>query len=219
MLGVITIGLALTIVPDWFVWVGVGLLVVGALVTWWSGGLADIHGQGHGGPGAELDDVSSGDSYVGTLPTDQNTGREVRKDAWRSTAAADAAMQSGLGSGMDPTRLARAASAGVLLSGAWLAVTLATFAMEPSNHGPALRQAGAGLVVILVGVHLLTSRATRAGAGVAAVVSALFLLSLAVWWPDRTWAGVVGLVGGGVGLVAACVAAASVQVAGGRRAP
>lgn len=206
--GVCTIGLGLTVTPGWTTWMGVGMVVVGVVLMWWSGAVADIHGQEHGGPKAELDDIIENEPYRGTLPTDRHDEPDALRDAECSTPSSAYTELAQPPATVPARDVVRAAGGGVLISGAWLLVTLPRLAMEPQNHDVGLRQAVAGIALVLLGIRLLMVRGSRPAltAAAAAAVSCALLATVVIWWPASHRAATFGLVGSGLTLASVTTA-------------
>ncbi len=204
LVGMIVIGVALVTPVQWVAFVGVAIVIAGGAFAWWNGVLADAHGGGmEASTGEELPD----DAHVGTLPSDRLHDERAVTDAARTEAAA-ASVEGEARAQPRPSPLEQGRVAGGVLAigAAWLVLTLPTFALEPENHDPGLRQAAAAIVVALAAVRMVVAGPTLRWALAAAAASALLLISLAVWWPDFTGPRVAGVVGGMVALGAAASA-------------
>ncbi len=201
LVGMVVIGVALVSSVPWIAFIGAGIVIAGGTFAWWNGVLADAHG---GGMAASAEEEIPDDAHVGTLPGDRLHDERAVTDAARAEAAA-ASVEGEARVAPRPTRFERGrAAAGLLAIGAaWLVLTLPTFALEPENHDPGLRQGAAAIVVALAAVRMVVAGPTLRWALTAATASALLLVSLAIWWPDFTGPRVAGLVGGMVSLGAA----------------
>lgn len=212
LVGMVVVGVALVVTPEWLALVGAAMVVAGAAFAWWNGVLADAHGGGMSqAAAAEEDEERHDDAHVGTLPGDRlRDERAVSDAAHAEAAAASVESTEQHHPAPSPVEQGRAAAAIVGLSALWLVVTLPTFDLEPENRDAALRQAVIAIVLALAAARMVVTGPTVRWAASAAVASALLLLSLALWWPELAGPRVAGLVGGGVGLVAALSVAVAV---------
>lgn len=201
LVGMIVIGVALMTPAEWIAFVGVVIVIAGGVFAWWNGVLADAHG---GGMASTADEELPDDAHVGTLPGDRLHDERAVTDAART----EAAVASAEGSPRVPPPVSRfergrAAALVLAIGGAWLVLTLPSFALEPENHDPGLRQGAVAIVVALAAVRMVVTGPTTTWALAAGTASLLLLISLAVWWPEFTGPRVAGLVGGMVSLGAA----------------
>lgn len=201
LVGMIVIGVALVTPVQWIAFIGVVLVIAGGALAWWNGVLADAHGGGMRGEG---DDELPDDAHVGTLPGDRLEDERAVTDAARAEAAlASAEGDERVSPPLSAFDRGRAAAGALAIGAAWLVLTLPTFALEPENHDPGLRQGAVAIVVALSALRMMVAGPTLRWATAAAAASALLLVSLAIWWPELTGPRVAGLVGGMVSLGAA----------------
>ncbi|MGJ9422965.1 hypothetical protein [Aeromicrobium sp. CF3.5] len=201
LVGMIVIGVALVTPAQWIAFVGAVIVIAGGMFAWWNGVLADAHG---GGMASTAEEELPEDAHVGTLPGDRLHDERAVSDAARAEAAvASVEGEPRLSPPLSRFERGRAAALVLAVCAAWLVLTLPTFALEPENHDPGLRQAAAAIVVALAAIRMVVTGPTIRWALAAAIASLLLLVSLAVWWPDFNGPRIAGVVGGMVSLGAA----------------
>ena len=203
LVGMVVIGVALVTPAEWIAFIGAVLVIAGGAFAWWNGVLADAHG---GGMSESAEEELPDDAHLGTLPGDRLRDERAVTDAAHAEAvAASAESEEYAAPPASGFERGRAAAFALALGAAWLVLTLPTFGLEPANRDPGLRQGVAAIVLAVVAVRMVVTGPTLAWAATAVATSALFLVSLAVWWPEFDGPRVAGLVGGIVSLAAATV--------------
>jgi hypothetical protein len=173
--GMVLIGLGMVLGLAWLAWLGVAVLVVGAVVAWRAGILYDVHSSGS--LAHEMAALAAGGTVPGHAPGDLEHDEAARRHAEVVSEESRVVLASSTEAPMPP--LAPAASLMLLVLGVWTYVAhfVLHYSMSIRGQNTALRDTGLAAVIILTALFLRHVGPSRIASALALLWGGLLVLA------------------------------------------
>ena len=175
LVGMVLVGLGMVLGPAWLAWLGVALLLAGALVAWRSGILYDVHSSGS--LAHEKAALAAGGTVPGHAPGDLEHDEAASRHAEVVSEESRVALARSTGAPMPP--LAPAVSLMLLVLGVWTYVGQFVLHYTMTIHGQntALRDTGLAAAIILTALFLRHVGPSRIASSLALAWGGLLVLA------------------------------------------
>jgi hypothetical protein len=175
VVGMVLIALGMVLGVAWLAWLGVAVLVIGAVVAWRSGILYDVHSSGS--LAHEKAALAAGGTVPGHAPGDLEHDEAARRHAEVVSEESRVLLARSTQAPMPP--LAPAASLMLLVLGVWTYVAhfVLHYSMSIRGQNTALRDTGLAAVIILTALFLRHVGPSRVASALALLWGGLLVLA------------------------------------------